>query len=203
MQAKGCNCRKSKCLKLYCECYANRRICDNECRCLDCQNTSEIVFQNGSLKHGSIKEKWKDHGCSCRRSECIKKYCNCFMYTEICSAKCRCVGCKNKTSLTREPRKRTVLDTPSTKHPIRKVPRTLTRYTFSGQFITKKQKVQSTILLSPISKASTSGVRCFRHRLQGVKTTPPVSPNTLPNMSPVTPVPPRFSLADLDTLDLV
>ncbi|RLN02664.1 hypothetical protein BBJ28_00008741 [Nothophytophthora sp. Chile5] len=34
-----CNCKKSKCLKLYCECFASGGYCDESCNCLDCANT--------------------------------------------------------------------------------------------------------------------------------------------------------------------
>jgi hypothetical protein len=37
-----CNCKKSKCLKLYCECFAAELFCEG-CNCLDCSNTSEYV----------------------------------------------------------------------------------------------------------------------------------------------------------------
>ncbi|KAF4316843.1 hypothetical protein JM18_007234 [Phytophthora kernoviae] len=36
-----CNCKKSKCLKLYCECFASGGYCDESCNCLDCANTTE------------------------------------------------------------------------------------------------------------------------------------------------------------------
>nr|CCA18301.1 conserved hypothetical protein [Albugo laibachii Nc14]CCA18426.1 conserved hypothetical protein [Albugo laibachii Nc14] len=38
-----CNCKKSKCLKLYCECFANGGYCDENCNCLDCSNTLERI----------------------------------------------------------------------------------------------------------------------------------------------------------------
>ena len=37
---KPCNCRKSKCLKLYCECFANNRYCGAACACVCCHNVS-------------------------------------------------------------------------------------------------------------------------------------------------------------------
>lgn len=34
-----CNCKKSKCLKLYCECFASGGYCDESCNCVGCSNT--------------------------------------------------------------------------------------------------------------------------------------------------------------------
>ena len=36
---KHCNCKNSRCLKLYCECFASGRYCDH-CNCLSCCNNS-------------------------------------------------------------------------------------------------------------------------------------------------------------------
>ena len=38
--SKPCNCRKSRCLKLYCECFANNRFCGPQCACCGCHNGS-------------------------------------------------------------------------------------------------------------------------------------------------------------------
>ena len=82
-----CNCKKSKCLKLYCECFAAERFC-NGCNCVDCGNTPTA----GAIREKAIKEtkaknphafkpriqnnvKAHNMGCKCKRSECLKKYC--------------------------------------------------------------------------------------------------------------------------------
>jgi len=35
-----CNCKKSQCLKLYCECFANKTFCAG-CNCVNCLNTED------------------------------------------------------------------------------------------------------------------------------------------------------------------
>jgi hypothetical protein len=37
---RACNCRNSKCLKLYCECFASGRYCSS-CNCTNCMNNKE------------------------------------------------------------------------------------------------------------------------------------------------------------------
>jgi hypothetical protein len=34
----ACNCRKSQCIKKYCDCYASGQSCSEKCKCLDCKN---------------------------------------------------------------------------------------------------------------------------------------------------------------------
>lgn len=36
-----CNCKKSSCLKLYCDCFANMQTCSHLCNCKTCWNRVE------------------------------------------------------------------------------------------------------------------------------------------------------------------
>lgn len=44
---KACNCTKSQCLKLYCDCFANGEFC-NQCNCNNCHN---------NLRHEDTRQK--------------------------------------------------------------------------------------------------------------------------------------------------
>jgi hypothetical protein len=37
----GCNCKKSRCLKLYCDCFAKRVFCGPSCKCVECYNVDD------------------------------------------------------------------------------------------------------------------------------------------------------------------
>ena len=42
-QCTQCNCKNSKCLKLYCECFSSGHYCDPDtCNCKNCENTIEV-----------------------------------------------------------------------------------------------------------------------------------------------------------------
>lgn len=108
-----CNCLKSRCLRLYCECFSKGRLCGADCKCEGCLNRSEFEQQRNfvisdtqrqnslsfrpKLKHLSkSRTQINARGCSCVKTSCIKMYCECFRSGVGCSRLCRCSHCKNE-----------------------------------------------------------------------------------------------------------
>ncbi|KAF8401734.1 hypothetical protein HHK36_012680 [Tetracentron sinense] len=121
---KRCNCKKSKCLKLYCECFAAGVYCVEPCSCQDCFNkpvhedtvlatrkqiesrnplafapkvirSSDSVPETGDESNKTPASARHKRGCNCKKSSCLKKYCECFQGGVGCSINCRCEACKN------------------------------------------------------------------------------------------------------------
>ena len=85
-----CNCTKTKCIKKYCECFANKKFCHNNCNCQDCINKKDYLDNN--IKYSNENNIII---CTCTRSNFNKKYCECYKYGQKCNEKCRCLHCKN------------------------------------------------------------------------------------------------------------
>jgi hypothetical protein len=107
-----CNCQKTKCLKLYCECFANGGTCGPKCKCNDCHNIEDLqdlrdlIIQETLEKNPlAFKSKYKSieaqeqqlhtRRCNCKKTECSKNYCECFTAGIGCSPLCKCSDCKN------------------------------------------------------------------------------------------------------------
>ena len=84
---------------MYCECFASGKQCGEDCACANCKNTvgfeEVILTAKSGAKEGrncSLAEK----RCNCKKSHCLKRYCECYNAGVGCSEGCKCEGCENK-----------------------------------------------------------------------------------------------------------
>lgn len=111
---KPCHCTRSMCLKLYCDCFANGEFC-KDCDCKDCKNTIEHEVERTRAIRLSLErnpnafkpkigvatnrhvepERLHQKGCHCKKSNCLKNYCECYEAKVPCTDRCKCVSCRN------------------------------------------------------------------------------------------------------------
>ena len=114
-----CTCKKTKCIKKYCECYSSKVYCQN-CKCENCENKPYLIDNNNNnsinkkeeeINESKIIKQISDSDiicdindnylkkliiCTCSKSGCNKNYCECFKAKVKCNNKCRCIKCLNK-----------------------------------------------------------------------------------------------------------
>ncbi|XP_028161657.1 protein lin-54 homolog isoform X3 [Ostrinia furnacalis] len=149
---RACNCTKSQCLKLYCDCFANGEFC-NRCNCNNCYNNLnyEELRQKairaclernpnafrpkiGKTKAGGPEIiRRHNKGCNCKRSGCLKNYCECYEAKIACTAMCKCFGCRNVEETLHRRRQQHALYRPPPLADLKSVPRTRHKHTVDRQ----------------------------------------------------------------------
>ena len=106
-----CTCSKTGCKKKYCACFSKGIFCE-DCECKDCENRPQFVGEKLNNMPNNIKNKGNVEKinysqkeiensktqkviCNCTKSNCKKKYCECYKQGFNCNSLCRCIECNN------------------------------------------------------------------------------------------------------------
>lgn len=106
----------------YCDCFSSGDFC-NSCSCNNlrhelerfkaikaCLDRNPEAFQPkmGKGRLGAAKLR-HSKGCNCKRSGCLKNYCECYEAKIMCSSICKCIACKNYEE---SPERKMLMSTP-------------------------------------------------------------------------------------------
>lgn len=108
-----CKCKKTLCIRLYCVCFAGQGYCGKDCTCQNCLNKEEhldvraqVIEETLAKNPLAFSSKYKKinrdkkvllhaRGCNCKKTGCVKQYCECFKAKTGCTRLCRCTNCAN------------------------------------------------------------------------------------------------------------
>lgn len=108
-----CKCKKTLCIRLYCVCFAGQGYCGKDCTCQNCLNKEEhldvraqVIEETLAKNPLAFSSKYKKinrekkvllhaRGCNCKKTGCVKQYCECYKAKTGCTRLCRCTDCAN------------------------------------------------------------------------------------------------------------
>ena len=103
-----CTCSKTGCQKKYCACLSFGKFCEG-CNCKNCENQPNLKINNNNYEQNVGKINYQNSQqisngktqrviCNCTKSNCMKKYCECYKQGLVCNSLCRCRECKNNNN---------------------------------------------------------------------------------------------------------